>query len=218
MRTIDMQNWPRREHFKAYNASPNPHFSITTNMDVTAWYPAVKSHAASYTVAMMYAISRAANAVPELRCRIRGDAVVEHEVVHPSTTILGEDESFRFCTVEYNPDFPDFAGRSAERIAYVRQHLTLKDDPGRDDFLFMTAIPWVSFTSFTHPGHLNPADSIPLFAWGKRFEEDARIQMPLEITVHHAVVDGLHVGRFYEQIQAIFLQPELVFGDRTDGG
>jgi chloramphenicol O-acetyltransferase len=32
---------------------------------------------------------------------------------------------------------------------------------------FYTAIPWVSFTSFAHPMNLQPADSIPRFAWGK---------------------------------------------------
>ena len=212
MRIIDMQTWPRREHFKAYNASAMPHFSMTANLDLTAYYPAVKRSGASYTVAVMYAIARAANAVPELRCRIRGDTVVEHETVHPSTTILAEDELFRFLSVEYAPDFPVFARRAAERMAYVRQHVTLQDEPGRDDFLFMTSIPWVSFTSFTHPGHLNAADSIPLFAWGKRFAEGGLIKMPLSVTVHHAVVDGLHVGRFYEQIQEIFSRPEVVFG------
>jgi chloramphenicol O-acetyltransferase len=32
------------------------------------------------------AVSRAANAAPELRCRIRGEMVIEHAVVHPSIT------------------------------------------------------------------------------------------------------------------------------------
>ena len=212
MRVIDMQTWPRREHFKAFNANPQPHFSMTANLEVTDFYRAVKFSGASYTVAMMYAIARAANAIPEMRCRIRGESVVEHEVVHPSATILAEDELFRFCNVEYTEDFQEFAQRVVQVIAYVRGHPGLVDDHGRDDYLFMTAIPWVSFTSFSHPGHLHPANSIPQFAWGKRFDEGALLKMPLTVMVHHAVVDGLHVGRFYEKIQEIFHQPELVFG------
>ena len=212
MRIIDMQSWPRRGHFKAFNASANPHFSMCVNLDLTAFYPAVKGSGASFTVAVVYAVARAANAVPELRCRIRGETVVEHAVVHPSTTILAKDELFRFCQIDYTQDFQVFAARAGEKIAYALSQEGLDDDLGRDDLLFMTAIPWVSFTSFTHPGHLHPAHSIPQFAWGKRFAQGRLTRMPLEIQVHHALVDGLHVGRFYEQIQGIFHQPELVFG------
>ena len=32
-------------------------------------------------------------------------------------------------------------------MAAVRQQVVLSDEPGRDDLLFMTAIPWVSFAS-----------------------------------------------------------------------
>jgi len=218
MHIIDMQTWPRREHFKAFIASANPHFSMCANLDLTAFYPAVKRSGTSFTVAMVYAVARAANAVPELRCRIRGETVVEHAVVHPSTTILAADDLFRFASIDYVEDFQVFAPRAAERIATAQEHQGLEDDPSRDDLLFMTAIPWVSFTSFTHPGHLHPAHSIPQFAWGKRFEEGKLTRMPLEIQVHHALVDGLHVGRFYEKIQEIFHQPELVFGERARAG
>ena len=84
-----------------------------------------------------------------------------------STTFLTHDDLFSFCTVDYVEDFSTFAAITAKEIEKVKQHLTLEDEPGRDDLLFMTAIPWVSFTSFMHPIHLQPADSIPRFAWGK---------------------------------------------------
>jgi chloramphenicol O-acetyltransferase len=39
---------------------------------------------------MVYAITRAANAIPEFRYRIRPGQVVEHEVVHPGITVLAQ--------------------------------------------------------------------------------------------------------------------------------
>ena len=212
MRNIVMQTWPRREHFRAFNASSNPHFSLCANLDLDRFYPAAKQSGTTFTVAVIYALSRTANAIPEFRYRIRGDSVVDHEVVHPSTTIMAQDDLFTFCTIEYSSDFPEFAARATERIAYVREHPTLKDEPGRDDYLFMTSIPWVSFTAFTHPGHLHPAKSIPMFAWGKLITEGDHQKMPLCVQVHHALVDGVHVGRFYEQLQEFLQQPELILG------
>jgi chloramphenicol O-acetyltransferase type A len=74
----------------------------------------------------------------------------------------------------------------------------------------MTAIPWVSFTSFTHPMHLQRADSVPRFAWGKFFEEDKCLKMPLSVQVHHALMDGVHVGRFYAEVQNYLHHPDFV--------
>jgi chloramphenicol O-acetyltransferase type A len=180
-------------------------------MGLTTFYPAVKQRGISLNVAVIYVLARAANEIVEFRYRIRGDEVVEHEVVHPSTTILTEDELFSFCTIDYTEDFAVFAARAAERIACVKEDPTLEDEPGQDDLLYMTAIPWVSFTSFLHPIDLYPADSVPRLAWGKFLEDGETLQLPVSVQVHHALMDGLHVGRFYEKVQGYLSQPGFLW-------
>jgi chloramphenicol O-acetyltransferase type A len=212
MRTIDMQAWPRREHFKVFSSWDYPHFSMCANVDLTAFYPVVKQRGISFNVAIVYVLARAANAIPEFRYRIRPGEVVEHEIVHPATTILTNEDLFTFCTFDYAEDFSEFAARAAEQIAYVKEHLTLEDEPGRDDLLFMTAIPWVSFTSFMHPLHLHPVDSVPRFAWGKFFEDGELLKMPLSVQGHHALMDGVHVGRYFAEVQDYLRHPDSILG------
>ena len=212
MRTIDLQTWSRREHFKVYSTFDHPHFGLCANVDLTKFHPFIKQQAISFNIAIVYLVARTANSIPEFRYRIRGGEVIEHEVVHPSTTILTRDDLFSFCTFEYQPHFPSFAKHAAEQIEYVKRNLTLKDGEGADDLLFMTSIPWVSFTSFTHPMHLNPPDTIPRFAWGKFFEEGGGLKMPLAVQGHHALMDGIHIGKFYEQIQEYLSSPESILG------
>lgn len=139
--------------------------------------------------------------------------MVEHEIVHPSATILTDEDLFSFCTVDYIENFSEFAARAAERIAYMQEHPTVEDEPGQDALLFMTAIPWVSFTSFMHPLHLHPADSVPRFAWGKFFEEGKLLKMPLSVQGHHALMDGIHMGRFYAEVQDYLHHPGSVLGE-----
>jgi len=213
MRKIEMQTWPRREHFKLFSAFDHPHAGMCANVDLTTFYPVVKQRGFSFTVALVYVLARAANAIPEFRYRIRAREVVEHEIVHPSGTILVDEDLFTFCTFDYVEDFSDFAARAAERIAYVQEHPTLGDEPGRDDLLFMTAIPWVSFTSVMHPMHLDPADSVPRIAWGKFFEDGELLKMPLGVQGHHALMDGIHIGRFYAEVQDYLQQPGVVLGE-----
>jgi chloramphenicol O-acetyltransferase type A len=98
-------------------------------------------------------------------------------------------------------------------IAHVKEEPTLSDEPGRDDLLFMTAIPWVSFTSFMHPLQLHPTDSVPRFAWGKFFEDGRSWKMPLSVQGHHALMDGIHVGRYLEELQGYLHKPGFVLGE-----
>ena len=211
MRVIDLASWPHRAAFETYRHFDYPHFNLTANLDVDQFTAAVKARSASFTVAVVYALARAANELQPFRLRIQGEQVVEHERVNPSFTVLLDDERFSFCTVEYVNDFRAFAAGAAERIEQVRHHPTLEDEAGQDDLLFMTSIPWVSFTSMQHPIHMHPADSIPRLGWGRTFEDQGQLRMPLSVQVNHALMDGLHVGRFYELVASFMASPDQLF-------
>ena len=213
MRHIDLETWPRREQFRLFSAWDCPHFNLCANVDLTAFYPVLKQRGVSFTVALVYVLARAANEIPEFRYRIREGEVVEHEIVHPSTTILVDEDLFSFCTIEYTEDFSSFAARAAERIACVKENPTLEDGPEQDALLYMTAIPWVSFTSFMHPLHLHPVDSVPRFAWGKFLEDGEYLKMPLGVQAHHGVMDGIHMGRYYAKVQDYLHHPDSVLGE-----
>lgn len=212
MRKIDLQSWPRREHFNLFRQFNHPHFGMCANMDVTAFLPMIKARRYSLTVTVAYVIARASNSIRAFCRRIREDDVVEHEIVHPSFTILVDDELFSFCSVEYQRDYEAFACGAAQAIAEVRARPSLKI-PERDDLLYMSVIPWVSFTSFMHPMQYHPQDSVPRFAWGKIFDQGGRLQMPVAVQGHHALMDGIHVGRFYERMQDCLSWPDAVCGE-----
>jgi chloramphenicol O-acetyltransferase type A len=112
--------------------------------------------------------------------------------------------------IDYVENFEQFAAYAEKMIEKVKEHPELKNEPGEDDLLFMTAIPWVSFTSFMHPINYHPADSIPRFAWGKFYTEGQSLKMPLGVQAHHALMDGIHMGRFYEEIQGYLDHPETI--------
>lgn len=210
MRTIDLHTWSRKKHFEIYRVFDYPHFGLCANVEITAFYPAVKACEGNFNIAVIYVLARIANAMTEFRYRIREDQVVEHEVIHPSTTVLGDGDLFSFCTFPYTTRFADFAPRASRAIAAAKESIKLEDEPGQDDLIFMTGIPWVSFSGLLHPIHMHPADSVPRIAWGKYFTDGERLMLPLAVQVHHALMDGLHVGRYYQQVQALFDKPEFL--------
>ncbi|MFN2280316.1 MAG: CatA-like O-acetyltransferase, partial [Anaerolineales bacterium] len=62
------------------------------------------------------------------------------------------------------------------------------------------------------PLKLMPGDSVPRFAWGKYQEADGRMKMPLSVQGHHALMDGLHAGIFYQRFQELLDRPEQIEG------
>jgi chloramphenicol O-acetyltransferase type A len=123
-----------------------------------------------------------------------------------------DDEVFTFAFFEFTEPFDAFACHVAEVTTHVRKDPSLSDPPGRDDLLFMTAIPWVAFTSFSHAIPAVPEDSIPRLAWGRMWQEGGLRRMPLSVQGHHAVVDGLHVGRYFERVERHCADPETLLG------
>jgi chloramphenicol O-acetyltransferase type A len=45
--------------------------------------------------------------------------------------------------------------------------------------------------------------AIPFLAFGESFEENGKRLLPTALRVHHALVDGQHVGRFYERMEEV---------------
>ncbi|ADV67469.1 chloramphenicol acetyltransferase [Deinococcus maricopensis] len=214
MHEIDLTTWPRRQHYAFFRTLALPYFNLSANVDVTALHAAVKARGASFTAASAYVLTRAANAdaFPEFRQRLRGERVVQHDRVSCSVTVLGEGDLFGFCTLPYAPDFAAFAGEARARMARAKTQPSLEEDAAADDLIFITNLPWVAFTSVQHPVPLGPADSFPRLATGRVTVQDGRRVMPLAVQGHHALMDGVHVGRYFLEVQRLLDDADAVLG------
>ena len=190
-----------------------PHFNLVANVDITGFLAIIKANKLPFTPYIVYALSKVANDITVFRWRIRGEQVVEHERVQPSFTVPTEaSDVFSFCTVAYDPDLDTFVERAKATIARMKEDPDFEDEEGRDDYLFMSAIPWVSFTGLSHAMHYSPVDSVPRISWGKYFEQNGRTLMPLSVQAHHAIVDGSDVGHYFQAIEELLSTGKLLLG------
>jgi chloramphenicol O-acetyltransferase type A len=202
-RRLDLATWNRREHYAFYRAYDNPYFNLCAPVDVTRLLERSRSEGGpTFFLASLWASLAAVNEIEELRYRIRGDHVVVHERVHGGSTVLVPDGTFRFGYFDYDSDFWTFAGGAASVLERVRAEMgPLEARPERDDMIHYSIIPWVAFTSFSHARRWGTDDSVPKVVFGRHHRVEDANQMPVSIEVHHALVDGLHVGRFFERFQ-----------------
>jgi len=87
-----------------------------------------------------------------------------------------------------------------EAITNTTEYFNIEKLKTRDDFVFISPLPWFSFTSIDHTLSLKRDDGIPRISWGKFFESDGKRLLPFNIQVNHMFVDGIHVGRFLDQL------------------
>ncbi len=201
MKKIDIDSWKRKKHYNFYKDYDFPLFSISANLEVTDLIGHIKNQGIAFFPTFLYLMMKAMNSIEEFRYRIRGDEVVLHDSVTPSYTVLNEDELYVFSTTDYVSDYQTFIDNVKRDIEESKHGDRLEDIPGRDDLVFVSSLPWISFTHTTHPIDTKHPDSFPRVTFGKYYEENGKILLPFCIYVHHGLCDGLHVARFFEEIQ-----------------
>jgi chloramphenicol O-acetyltransferase type A len=200
---IDQNSWPRRDYFRYFGGFDDPFFGVVVNVDCTAAYDYCKKHDVSFFLYYLYQSAKAVNQVENFRLRIIDGDIYLFDLVHPSTTVARQDNSFGFALFEYTDDFEAFCINAKKQIAEVQTYsgLHIEENVRRVDVVHCTTTPWFSFTGFKHEKSIRNGDSIPKFAFGKFFEQGGRKMMPVSINANHGLVDGYHVGKYLELFQ-----------------
>ena len=156
-----------------------------------------------FTYSIIYAIAKTAMEIKEFRWRIIEGELYECESVTPSFTTYTEvADVFSFCDVPFVEDYQTFITNAKTKAEAMNKNPSFEDS-GHQDYLFLSSIPWISFTMFQHAMPFHPTDSVPRITWGKYFKEGETIKMPVSVQAHHAVVDGRHVGLYFQKLEMI---------------
>jgi chloramphenicol O-acetyltransferase type A len=199
MRRIDPTEGPRAALYAHFSAFAHPMFTLVSPVEVDE---ARLRESGGLFPNLLWGVLEAANSVPELRQRLRTDAegvhVVEHGVVDCTCTAGRDDGSFTFCPFPRDPERARFVGAVPGRLAasVASPGLDLSEQ-ARDDVLYLSCVPWIEVTGVTHAMSGDPSDSIPRILWGRV----SRGRLSVAATAHHALVDGVHLARFFQALQ-----------------
>ena len=202
MKEINLENWERKNQYDFFKNYEDPFFNITATLDVTNLYKYCKSHNLSFFLAGLYVANKAMNEIPVFKLRLKKGKVIKFDKIHIDSTVLNEDKSFSFCHFETHPTLIDFVKNGAEVIKKHRNGTIDSTHVYDLDVVHSTTIPWVSITGFKHARNGNEKEiGIPKIVFGKFYEENNRKIMPFSVEVHHALMDGIHVGLLFEKMQ-----------------
>ncbi len=192
---IDMEKDPRRDHYAYFRTFRDPGVGMTVQCDIT---PLAEKR--PFFLHLFYCATWAANSVPELRRRIVGDQVVEYDFCAGSHTVALPDGTYCYCELNCDMPFEAFLPYAKEQVAWVKAHPSIEEhDPER--LFFISSAPWVSFSGLKLPV-ADPPLSNPQITFGKAYWQGEKYLLPVSLTVHHALCDGLHMAKFYEAFEA----------------
>jgi chloramphenicol O-acetyltransferase type A len=200
---IDMESYPRRSHFEYFRSLAYPYVGFTANVDVTNLIRYAKEHQASSFLAILWTAAQAANAVPELRQDIEGDCIVQYDHCDIGHTVALPDHTFCNCHTKTQMSLDDYLVYAKEQQEEAKLHpgFVNQEEP-EIGMIFASCVPWVAFTQCIQPVPI-PADCNPRIVFGKFIKEGDRTLMPLHIQCNHALVDGYHLGLFYQEFEKI---------------
>lgn len=195
---VNMDAYKRKEHFEYFSSLAYPYVGVTVNVDITELLSKIKEKRLPFFLTVCYCVGRAANAVPEFRQRIQNGQIVEYDHCRTSHTVALDDGTYCYCNLESDMGFADYIPYAVREQEKAKEEATIHEEDNLD-MIFISTLPWLSYTSLVQPVPM-PADSNPRITWGKYFQQEGKTFLPLSVLCHHALADGLHIARFYEQL------------------
>lgn len=208
---IDQSTWVRRDLFTLFSQYDNPTWDLISEVRLTSFYDTVKSRNTSFFLSFLYVASKVCNSIPELRCRIDEDGQVrQYDIVHPGSTILYDNGTYGFGYFTFTEEYPAFINSAVRELESQKSRKDV--DPKDDDLsrIYLSPIPWVSFSSFRHPFKSRNNCSVPMIVFGKHFERGGERYITVGITLHHGLADGYHAGLFFTQLQTLLNSPDYL--------
>ncbi len=203
-RTVALEKWNRQAQYHFFKDYDNPFFNLTASIDVTDLWHFSKDRQRSFFLTNLFCSIKVANEIEEFRYRRRPeDEVICYHVIHCGSTILYDDNTFGFCYFEFMDDLDIFYEKGLQQIALQKQTRGLDPKNSEDNLIHYSTIPWVNFTSVQHARRFGILDTIPKITFGKYAERDGRFYLPLSVEVNHSMMDGYHVGLYFERFQAL---------------
>ncbi|MFZ4591495.1 MAG: CatA-like O-acetyltransferase [Ignavibacteria bacterium] len=212
MKYLDIENWKRKKHFEFFKKFEYPHFNICTNIDITNTFRYSQKNKMSLFRTVLYSVMKCCNEMEEFRYRIKDDKIIIHDVVNPGVASIAEEDVYTNFIIPYKPSLKDFLAEYEKAAEQAKGEIVVGEkQKGKDDLIFISSLPWVSFTSVTNPMRSGYEDSTPRIIYGKQFKQNGKIMMPFSVQVNHCLMDGIHVSKYFYKLTEVLSNPEKYF-------
>ena len=125
---------------------------------------------------------------------------MEDDACGTSHVELRADGTYGYCTLYHDRPFREYIQYAEAERLRCREVASIDEDEDVEGLYFITSLPWLRYTQLIQPT-AGGDESNPRISWGKYAADfRGRLMMPVTLLVHHALVDGMHLARFYQAL------------------
>lgn len=201
---VNLNEWSRGSLFKFYIDKMRIVMSLTADVNVTNLRAYSKKNNLNFYPLMLWVVSKIINSHDEFKYGWdNAGNLIKWDFVSPSyTDFHADDENFVKMVTEYSDDLFEFCSRvDKDRQRHKNQRAILVNQP--PNFFDVSCLPWIKYSHFDIHVFDEGKFLAPVVTWGKFEEKVDKLIMPLTMNIHHAVADGFHLSRFFNEAQEL---------------
>ena len=201
---VNLDEWSRGSLFQFYIEKMRIVMSLTVDIDVAPLLTYTRKNNLKFYPAMIWVVSKVINSHNEFKYSwSNGGDLIRWDYISPSYTVFNQgDESFSKFVTEYTDNLLEFCKRTVDdQRKYQTERAIIKDQP--QNFFDVSCLPWLRYKHFDVHVFDEGKFLAPVVTWGKYETESNKALMPLTMNIHHAVADGFHVSRFFNEVQEL---------------
>ena len=201
---VDIDEWSRGTLFRFYIEKMRIVMSLTVDINVAPLITYTKKNGLKFYPAMIWVVSKVINSHDEFKYSWDTDGnLIRWDSISPSYTVFNrDDECFSKFVTEYTDDIFEFYQRTVDdQRKYQEERAIIGNQP--QNFFDVSCLPWVKYTHFDVHVFEEGKFLAPVVTWGKYEVQNGNALMPLTMNIHHAVADGFHLSRFFNEVQEL---------------
>lgn len=199
---IDINNWNRKDIYNFFINQRRIVISVTVDIDVAPLVNFAKKHNLKFYPTMIWAVSQVINRHDEFKYSLnKNGELIKWDYVSPFYADFNkEKECFSKILTEYSQDVFAFHKAFEENREKHKDLIGFQPD-APENFFDISCLPWIKYNHVDAHVFDEGLFLAPVIVWGKYQKEDTKLIMPISMNIHHAVADGFHVSRFFNEIQ-----------------
>lgn len=201
---VDIDKWSRGSLFQFYIEKMRIVMSLTVDINVMPLITYTKKNGLKFYPAMIWVVSKVINSHDEFKYSWDTDGnLIRWDSISPSYTVFNrDDECFSKFVTEYMDDIFEFYQRTVDdQRKYQEERAIIGNQP--QNFFDVSCLPWVKYKHFDVHVFDEGKFLAPVVTWGKYEVQNGNALMPLTMNIHHAVADGFHLSRFFNEVQEL---------------
>lgn len=197
-------DWSRKPYFDYFYYTIKTKYNITHQIDITCLLEELRLRKLKFYPSFLYVILRVVNQNEAFRMAFNEQGQLgQWNYVLPSYTIFHQDDqTFSDIWSDYHEEFHKFYESLLSDMVKYKDVKGIKAKANRPpNFCPVSALPWLSFSSFSQDTYSESSLLYPIIRFGKFYEQNGKMFIPFSVFVNHAVADGYHTSKLINEVQ-----------------